>query len=72
MRQTAAQPVSSDFPHFFDRHDGHGLNAEHLCGETCIICGAADGPMEPAGFGPRGQLFRHPSCAGDRLEAPGP
>lgn len=72
MRQTAKQPASTDLPHAFDPHDAHGLNAQQQPGETCIICGAADGPMKPAGLGPRGQLFRHPSCSGDGLQAPGP
>jgi hypothetical protein len=47
---------------------GDGLNDMQLDGFACIICGRADDrPLQPAGFGPRGQVFRHEDCARDEL-----
>ncbi len=45
--------------------DGDGLNDIQLDGLACIICGRGDErTLQPAGFGPRGQVFRHANCAG--------
>jgi hypothetical protein len=45
-----------------------GLNDMQLDGLACIVCGRADArPLQPAGFGPRGQVFRHDDCARGEL-----
>jgi hypothetical protein len=44
---------------------GAGLSDMQLDGLACIVCGRGEDeqPMRPAGFGPRGQVFRHDDCA---------
>ena len=42
---------------------GEGLSDMQLDGHVCVVCGRADDrPLVSAGFGPRGQVFRHAEC----------
>jgi hypothetical protein len=44
---------------------GRALSAAQLDGLHCAYCDEFSDEMVPAGWGPRGQMFRHPDCGDD-------